>query len=136
MLREVIRILLRQPKFALELDLSHIQQTILVNGASFLHELIELIQSQPNITYAGIIEHWRNSKYESRLKELAPTDSEYGDEDAPLHEKQQLLGVFNDALGKLAENSKRDYVNNLEMSDEAKQQVRERMEQLQNQQKK
>lgn len=130
MLREVIRILLRHPSFAVELDLAYIKQAILVNGATFLHELIELIQSQPNITYAGIIEHWRGSKYEPRLRDLAPTDSEYGDEDSLLNEQEQLLGVFNDAIAKLEQASEKQYINETDMSDDAKQKVRERMEQL------
>lgn len=131
MLRTAIRILLRQPKFALELNVSETKQTILVNGADFLYELIELIHLNPNISFAGIIEHWRGSKYEKRLIELSPTDSEYGGEDSLLNEQNQLKEEFDDAIQKLKEASERYYIKEVgEMSDDAKQKVRQRMEQL------
>ena len=40
-------------------------------GALFLKEMVEFIHGRPNITCAAIIENWRDSKYEARLKELA-----------------------------------------------------------------
>ncbi len=40
-------------------------------GADFLRELLILVRQQPGISCAGILEHWRTSKYEKRLKELS-----------------------------------------------------------------
>jgi DNA primase len=42
-----------------------------VQGAEFLLELIEFIRSNPGATCASILEHWRDSRYEARLRELA-----------------------------------------------------------------
>ena len=40
-------------------------------GTAFLRELVEFLQSRPQIRFAGILEHWRDSRYEPRLKALA-----------------------------------------------------------------
>jgi len=48
-----------------------------VAGADFLQQLVEFIQARPQIRFAGIIENWRGTKYERRLKELAVSSEEY-----------------------------------------------------------
>jgi DNA primase len=42
-----------------------------VQGVDFLLELIEFIRSSPGASCAAILEHWRDSRYEARLRELA-----------------------------------------------------------------
>jgi len=42
-----------------------------VQGADFLLELLEFIRSSPGTSCAVILEHWRDSRFESRLRELA-----------------------------------------------------------------
>jgi DNA primase len=42
-----------------------------VQGADFLLELIQFIRSNPGATCASILEHWRDSRFEARLRELA-----------------------------------------------------------------
>ena len=44
---------------------------ISVPGIDFLMQLVTLVHTNPAITCAGILEHWRGSRYEQRLKELA-----------------------------------------------------------------
>ena len=44
-------------------------------GVEFLRELLALVHKQPEISCAGILEHWRDSKYENRLKELSIKDN-------------------------------------------------------------
>jgi len=40
-------------------------------GAPFLKELVEFIQARPHIRFAGILEHWRGTRFEARLTDLA-----------------------------------------------------------------
>ncbi|MEJ2760563.1 MAG: DNA primase [Gammaproteobacteria bacterium] len=40
-------------------------------GADFLKELVEFIQARPHIRFAGILEHWRGTRFEARLTDLA-----------------------------------------------------------------
>ncbi|HEY7841851.1 MAG TPA: DNA primase [Gammaproteobacteria bacterium] len=42
-----------------------------VQGADFLLELIQFIRANPGATCASILEHWRDSRFEARLRELA-----------------------------------------------------------------
>ncbi|MFT5425330.1 MAG: DNA primase [Gammaproteobacteria bacterium] len=44
-------------------------------GMEFLRELLALVHQRPEISCAGILEHWRDSKYEKRLKELSIKDN-------------------------------------------------------------
>ena len=42
-----------------------------LQGADFLAELIEVIHNNPEIRCAGLLERWRDTRYEQRLKTLA-----------------------------------------------------------------
>ena len=45
-------------------------------GADFLREVVDLIHSRPDINCAGIIENWRGTKYEARLRQIAADSDE------------------------------------------------------------
>jgi DNA primase len=45
-------------------------------GAGFLRKMVELVHSRPDINCAGIIENWRGTKYETRLREIAAESDE------------------------------------------------------------
>ena len=78
-IRWLIRCLLHQPKLAMELDSTETLAKFTSPGIVFLHELIEFIRSRPNITLAGILENWRDTKFEQRLRALS-TEEEAFDE--------------------------------------------------------
>ncbi len=72
---EAIRFLLHHPQLATtENPLKEIND-INMPGIEFLLELLTLIEQKPNINCASILEHWRDSKYEHRLKELATAEN-------------------------------------------------------------
>ena len=45
-------------------------------GADFLREVVDLIHTRPDINCAGIIENWRGTKYEARLRQIAADSDE------------------------------------------------------------
>ena len=77
--RWLIRCLLHQPSLALVLDIKSTSSLSALDssGINFLCELIKLIKETPNITVAGILENWRNTKFEARLCELASEENEF-----------------------------------------------------------
>jgi len=76
-IRWLIRCLLHQPSLALDIKSTSSLSALDSTGINFLCELIELIKKTPNITVAGILENWRNTKYETRLCELASEEDEF-----------------------------------------------------------
>jgi DNA primase len=48
-------------------------------GAGFLLEILQFINQNPGTTCAGLLEHWRDTKYESRLRELAASEHPLGE---------------------------------------------------------
>jgi DNA primase len=78
-----------------------------VQGADFLLELIELIRSRPRISCAAILEHWRDSRYEARLRDLAA-----GPEGLE-SEQFDLEGEFLDALARIRAEKRKQAVQEL-----------------------
>ena len=76
-IRWLIRCLLHQPALANELKSADILAKFTSPGIIFLHELIEFIRSRPNITLAGILENWRDTKFEQRLRALAAEEEAF-----------------------------------------------------------
>jgi DNA primase len=68
--RRAITLLLNHPQAADKLD---IEKLAGVNrpGAKLLHDLIETVQSEPNITTAGLLERWRHDDEGRHLGKLA-----------------------------------------------------------------
>ncbi len=69
-----ISFLLQNPELGLDVE-PDILNDIDTQGVDFLRELLVLIHKQPEISCAGILEHWRDSKYDKRLKELSIKDN-------------------------------------------------------------
>lgn len=69
--RWLVRALLHQPELANELDSTANLAVFTSPGITFLVELIEFIKERPHITTASILEHWRDTRFEQRLRELA-----------------------------------------------------------------
>ena len=97
-----------------------------VPGADFVRELVTLVHSNPEITCAGILEHWRGSRYEARLNELASGPG------LPEDENFDLEGEFVDRVEKLKAAKARQTIQEIartppsQLSDEAKKQLRRR----------
>lgn len=101
-IRWLIRCLLHQPSLALELNSTESLAKFSSPGIIFLHELIEFIRSRPNITLAGILENWRDTKFEQRLRALS-TEEETFDEIGVTTE------TFLDAIQGLIEANKEEF---------------------------
>ena len=67
----IIAYILNKPELATLVEEPDGLSGISVPGIDFLIQLVTLVHTNPAITCAGILEHWRGSRYEQRLKELA-----------------------------------------------------------------
>ncbi|MBM2830673.1 MAG: primase [Gammaproteobacteria bacterium] len=111
---KAIRLLLQHP-FLAQLDKARNEiADIDVPGVEFLQELLAFINSNPDTTCAGILEHWRNSNIERRLNELAAMEN-------LLMERHEIEADFLDVIAKVRKNyqkkqrqARAQAVNNLE----------------------
>jgi len=72
----MIELILYRPQLATLIDTPAQLDNIPVPGAPFLKELVELVHSRPNLNCAGIIENWRGTRYEARLREIAASSDD------------------------------------------------------------
>jgi DNA primase len=91
---EAIHLLLHHPQLAITVNPLEKMNNIDMPGMDFLLELLTLIEQKPNINCAGILEHWRDSKYEYRLRELATTEN-------LLSTAEQYETEFRDVISKI-----------------------------------
>ena len=96
----IIELILSRPELA-----SLIEQPAELNdvpdpGAEFLRKVVELVHTRPDIKCAGIIENWRGTKYEARLREIAAESDErinaLTDPDRELLDSLELLRKHRD----------------------------------------
>ena len=122
----IIACILNRPGLAMLVEDPAALSGITVPGADFVRELVTLVHSHPEITCAGILEHWRGSRYEARLNELASGPGLPGDEDFDLE------GEFVDRVEKLKAAKARQSIQEIartppsQLSDEDKKQLRRR----------
>ena len=91
----IIAHILNRPGLAMQVENPAELSGITVPGADFLRELVTLVHSSPDITCAGILEHWRGTRYETRLNELAagpglPEDEAFDLEREFIHKLEKL----------------------------------------------
>ncbi len=92
---KIISMLLYQPDLALRMEDQGFLDGVPIAGVDFLQELLALIATNPSISCAGILENWRGSRYESRLKELATSNNDI------FSVSTNLETEFEDAMSKL-----------------------------------
>ena len=97
LIADSISFLLQNPELGMTIEPNALSD-IETQGVEFLRELLALVHKQPKISCAGILEHWRDSKYENRLKELSIKDN-------LLTEPDELKIKFQEIIEKIA----RDY---------------------------
>ena len=103
----MISMLLYQPDLALRLDDVSVLHGVPVAGVDFLLDLLQLIQSNTGISCAGILEHWRDTRYEPRLKQLAASNNEL------FSVSTNLEAEFDDALARLLDKKSRQKLQQL-----------------------
>ena len=103
LLSQTIRLLLQDPGLALKLPAAMEElESMKEPGADFLVELVHLIRDNPGITCARILEHWRGTRFEQRLSELAPSgQSRYAADEAALQTPEYLETEFAGAIQQL-----------------------------------
>ena len=67
----IISYILNKPELAMLVEDPADLSGLSMPGIDFLLQLVSQVHSNPGITCAGILEHWRSSRYEQRLNELA-----------------------------------------------------------------
>ena len=102
LLSQAIKLLLQEPKLALLIADVDDLESMKTPGVDFLVELIRLIQKNPEMSCAHIMEHWRGTRYEQRLSELAPSgQSRYAADESGLLEPEYLESEFSGVIDKL-----------------------------------
>ncbi len=91
----LVRYILHRPELAMQVEDPAELSGLPMPGVDFLRELIESVHSNPGITCAGLLERYRDSRYEARLNELA------ADPGLPATEEFDLEGEFVDRVDKL-----------------------------------
>jgi len=99
----LIRCLLHEPELAFELETTEPLAKLPSPGIKFLYELLEFIRSNPNIRMAAIIENWRDTKFEKRLRQLATEEESF-------QETGVNKDTFLDAIHRLIEANKDAFV--------------------------
>jgi len=121
--RRAITLILHTPQAALELD-----ATLLAGverpGARLLHDLIETVHEDPDITTAGLLERWRHDPEGRHLGKLAATELPGGDDFDPRPELAECLA----RLRRGAERNRIEYLIEKErlgaLSEDQKQELR------------
>ncbi len=94
LIANAISFLLQNPELGVLIEPEALSD-IKTQGVEFLRELLALVHKQPEISCAGILEHWRDSKYENRLKQLSIKDN-------LLTEPDELKIKFLEIINKIA----------------------------------
>jgi len=88
--RRAITLLLNNPEAGQELDIE-LLAGVQRNGVDLLAALIETVQSEPNITTAGLLERWRHDEKGRHLGKLAASDMPMDEEFDAAAELQECL---------------------------------------------
>ncbi|NVJ66243.1 MAG: DNA primase [Gammaproteobacteria bacterium] len=82
-----ITLLLQQPSLGLNLSGYDWLLSLDSSGPKILHELLEIIHKNPNLSSGALLEHWRDQPLYQRLAQLAITERE---DKIKGHEQQEL----------------------------------------------
>lgn len=107
---ELIAYLLNKPELAQLVENPEDLAGLPGAGADVLKELLDLVHSNPGISCAAMLEHWRGTRYEQRLNELASEPEALGEESFD-PEKQ-----FLDGLESLKQSKEREFVEKIAQS--------------------
>jgi len=72
----IIELLLFRPQLAMLIENPAELDDIPVSGTEFLRQLVELVHNRPQLTCAGLIENWRGTRFEARLREIAASSAD------------------------------------------------------------
>jgi len=100
---KAIRLLLHSPGIGHGPELIERLSNINDKGVDFLLELLKYINEHPNTTCAGILEHWRDTKYDRRLRELSSMENPLLSDEISL-EEIHIKNEFMDYISKVESN--------------------------------
>ena len=114
MLPQIIRLLLRRPSLAQLVEDSNPLRTG-PPGEVFLADLLDFIHTRPNITCAAILENWRGSPFEARLRELSGTQDD-SDMDA-LDLEREFMGAMQRLQAQRSRKERQDWLQGKRLED-------------------
>lgn len=97
---KAIRLLLHQPQIGLDQKLIERLSEVRLQGVDFLLELLNYILQHPQTSCAGILEHWRDTKFEHRLRELAAMETPLLSDEITI-EESHIKNEFLDYISKI-----------------------------------
>jgi len=95
-----IRLLLHEPALGRDQAIPEQLSGVEDKGVDFLCELLDHIRLHPDTTCAGILEHWRGTRYEQRLRELAAMEDPLLTDEITSEEKD-IKRQFMDYISKI-----------------------------------
>ncbi len=107
LLGNTIGLLLQQPAVALQVRAAAELATLQIPGVEVLQRIVELVHATPELDCVGLLERFRGTPWEPRLRELAATC---------LPHKADLTLEFRDALARLQERALRQRSRSLKMN--------------------
>ncbi len=116
LMANAISFLLQDPELGMTVEPDALND-IDTQGVEFLRELLILVRQQPEISCAGILEHWRDSKYENRLKELSIKDNLLAEPRAIQEGFLEIINKIKDDYERQLQSklSRRDYEQKLQL---------------------
>ena len=99
-LSKAIRLLLYRPQIGLDQGLTDRLNEVREQGVDFLLELLDYILQHPETSCAGILEHWRGTKYGRRLHELAAMEMPLLSDEISIDESH-IKNEFMDYISKI-----------------------------------
>ncbi len=120
---QMIVFLLQQPNLSQHLQATDYQKLISLkqqDNVQLLLELLSLTQQNPQMTYAGIYEHWQGTVYEQRLKQLANVDI-----DSKLNKEQEFADAMNRLLNYMIKQRIQDLTQKNSLSVEESQELQD-----------
>ncbi|MES9873940.1 MAG: DNA primase [Candidatus Sedimenticola sp. 6PFRAG7] len=102
-LRRAIALLISNPRLALQEELPEHWKDSTLPGVTLLQELLELLQSQPNLSTAAVLERWRQREEGRHLQKLAGVLIDLPEEDQAREFADTLRTLSNQQLDQEAE---------------------------------
>jgi DNA primase len=97
---KAIRLLLHEPAIGHDQDILDQLTGVDDKGVDFLCELLNYIRLHPDTTCASILEHWRGTRFEQRLRELAAMEDPLLTDEI-IYEEKDINRQFMDYISKI-----------------------------------
>ncbi len=106
---KAIRLLLHQPQIPVDSGEIDRLRKLEDPGVGFLVELLDFLKAHQQVNTAAILEHWRDSRYEKRLRELATIENPLMESDSVDDEafKNEFMDYISDIEATISKDKRR-----------------------------